>query len=146
MRGCPRRRAFDLNQSAPGRRTHDDVVQIGELIALLAALVAVLVAVLAYAGWRRARRIAGTRVLVGEAMRSYGITPADAEAAGLEAGILVARQRCADCAAQPSCRLLLAELNGARLPQSCPNRDFFDRVASHRKANREPPQRRPTPP
>ncbi len=107
-------------------------MQGNELIALAIAAGALVVAVVALARWRRAVRIMRTKVLIGEAMKRRGITPADAEAAGLESEVLVAGQRCAKCALDPACRVLLSELGSSDVPEACPNRDFFDKVAAHK--------------
>lgn len=96
------------------------------------AVVALLVAAVALLRWRRAARIMGTRVLIGEAMKRRGISPADAEAAGLEAEVLVAGSRCATCASDHACRVVLSELGKGDVPGNCPNRDFFDRVSQHK--------------
>ena len=87
------------------------------------------------ARWRRAVRIHRTPVLIGEAMRRQGTTPADAAAAGLEQEMLGASARCAACAADPACRYWLSGFPGGELPESCPNRALLrppppvDRVA-----------------
>lgn len=107
-------------------------MQQNELVALAIAAGALIVAVVALARWRRAVRILRTKVLIGEAMKRRGITPADAEMAGLEAEVLVAGERCSICAHDAACRVLLAELGSNDVPRSCPNLDFFDRVAAHK--------------
>jgi hypothetical protein len=103
-----------------------------ELLAAAIGGAVVTAAVLALVCWRRATRIQDTAVLIGEAMQRRGITPADAAAAGLEPEVFAARRRCAACTDDPACRALLSTLAPARLPEACPNRDFFDRVAAHK--------------
>lgn len=103
-----------------------------EFAGLFVAVAALVVSAVALLRWRQATRIMGTRVLIGEAMRRRGISPADAEAAGLEAEILVAGNRCATCAADRACRVVLSELGNGDVPGNCPNRDFFDRVSQHK--------------
>jgi len=107
------------------------------------AATALLVAIVALLRWRRATRIMGTRVLIGEAMKRRGITPADAEAAGLEAEVLLAGKRCASCAEDGACRVLLSELGQGDVPGNCPNRGLFDRVAQHKAVQPEPVIRNP---
>lgn len=106
------------------------------LLAMVAAVAAVLVAVLALLRWRRALRVMGARVLIGEAMHRRGVTPADAEAAGLEAEVFAAGARCESCVAEGACRIWLSELAGGGLPDACPNRDLLDRVAAHKASGR----------
>jgi len=108
-----------------------------DVLSLSIVVTALLVAVVALMRWRRATRIMGTSVLIGEAMKRCGITAADAEAAGLEAEALVAGQRCTACASDRVCRVVLCELGRADLPGSCPNRAFFDRVVAHKTAARD---------
>jgi hypothetical protein len=109
------------------------------LFATFVASAAVAVAGFALVRWRRAARIMGTRILIGEAMRRRGITPADAAAAGLEAEVFAAGGRCAQCAADPACRRWLGDFGGT-LPTGCPNRDLLDRIAA-RKASSQVRQR-----
>jgi hypothetical protein len=99
---------------------------------LAIAVTALLVAIVALMRWRRAVRLMGTRVLIGEAMKRRGITPADAEAAGLEPETLLAGRRCATCASDSACRVLLSELGQGDVPGACPNREFFDRVSEYK--------------
>jgi Family of unknown function (DUF6455) len=103
-----------------------------EPLYLSIAVTALLVAIVALMRWRRAARIMGTRVLIGEAMMRRGITPADAEAAGLEPEIVLAGKRCAVCAADAACRVVLSESGRADVPDVCPNRNIFDRIAQHK--------------
>lgn len=97
------------------------------LLTILAgwAFVVLLFAVLA---WRRVRRIRGASVLIGEAMQTQGISPADAESAGVQDETLAAARRCAACTAQAECRSSLAKFIPHGLPSQCPNRAFFDYV------------------
>lgn len=77
-------------------------------------------------------RITRTGVLIGEAMKRRGITPADAEVAGLEPEVFAAQQRCATCAADPVCRVWLSGVGEGDFPEQCPNRSFFVQVAQHK--------------
>lgn len=99
---------------------------------LTVAVAALLVAGYALLRWRRAIRIMGTPVLIGEALKRRGITPADAEAAGLDAELLAAEARCAGCTADLACRVMLSEPGRGSLPATCPNRHFFDRIEQHK--------------
>lgn len=108
-----------------------------EPLYLSLAVTALLVAIVALMRWRRAARIMSTKVLIGEAMQRRGITPADAEAAGLEAEVLLAGKRCASCTEDGACRVLLSELGRGDVPGNCPNRDLFDRVAQHKNVQPE---------
>lgn len=74
------------------------------------------------------------RVLIGAAMESYGITPADAAAAGLESDVYKASQRCADCPSTGPCRNWLVFGQKKRLEQNCPNLELFRAVRSHKKS------------
>jgi hypothetical protein len=103
-------------------------MQDAEIAAYLVALASLAVAAFALVRWRRAVRIMGTRILIGEAMRRRGITPADAQTVGLEAEVLAAQGRCANCRMDTSCRMWLADAGAGGLPDGCPNRDFFERV------------------
>ncbi len=101
-------------------------------IYLTVALAALLVAGYALLRWRRAIRIMGTPVLIAEAMKRRGITPGDAEAAGLDADLLAAEARCAGCTAHLACRVMLSEPGSGSLPATCPNRNFFERIEQHK--------------
>lgn len=78
---------------------------------------------------RRAAGAAGNPI--GLAMRRFGVTPADAEAAGQEAALARAQQRCGACALQQECRRRLGALR-ADVPQACPNVRLFRRIAHER--------------
>lgn len=108
-------------------------MQDAEIVAFLVAAASLAVAVFALLRWRRAVRIMGTRVLIGEAMARRGITPSDAQSVGLEAEVLAAQGRCASCRMDTTCRLWLAEEQADGLPEHCPNRDFFERVEAGKK-------------
>jgi hypothetical protein len=97
-------------------------------------LVGAAVVVYVIVRWRRMVRVMRTRVLIGEAMQRHGLTPADAEAAGLEGELAIARRRCAECVQAQACRLLLAESPGQGLPERCPNHDFFAQLAAEKSA------------
>lgn len=101
----------------------------GLLIAAAAAVV------LGYLRQRRAARIRHTPVLVSEAMRLRGITPADAAAAGLEHEVYAAVGRCTACSVETQCRARLGEFPPAGPPAVCPNKAFFDEVAAHKAAS-----------
>ncbi len=99
------------------------------IMAIIAVAAAVAAATLLH---RRRRRLAGTQVLIGEAMKQLGITPADAEAAGLEPALLAAMQRCAGCADTDECRSRLGALTGPPIPDQCPSHALFAHVAAHK--------------
>jgi hypothetical protein len=103
-------------------------------------VVCAIVAVAAYviARRRRAARILGTRVLIGEAMARKGITPADAAAAGPDSEVFAASRRCASCAVDPQCRAVLSQGAGD-VPAECPNRGFFARIAAHKRSQEMDP-------
>ena len=101
---------------------------------LLLMAIALLLAVYAVARRHRVARIQGTPVLIGEAMKRRGITPADVGAAGLEAELVAAKARCASCTSDAACRVLLGEPWRFDLPATCPNRNFFERVERHKSA------------
>lgn len=63
-----------------------------ELLAYLVAAAALAVAAFALLRWRGAVHVLSIRVLIGEATRRRGVTPADAQAAGLEAEVLAAQK------------------------------------------------------
>jgi type VI protein secretion system component VasK len=66
----------------------------------LLVMIGVLVLAVAIWSWRRSARrarLGRTPVLIGEAMAKRGISPADAEAAGLEGDLGKAVQLCAQC-------------------------------------------------
>lgn len=89
---------------------------------------ALAVLLFAVSAWRRVRRISGASVLIGEAMHVQGISPADAELAGVQDETLAAARRCTACAAEAECRAGLARFIPHGLPSQCPNRAFFDYV------------------
>jgi hypothetical protein len=82
--------------------------------------------------WYRSARIRGLGALIGEAMRRRGITPADAEAAGLANEMTAAVQRCGACTSAAGCRVAMSRFGRWNLPEVCPNRQFLDRVADHK--------------
>ena len=100
---------------------------------LLGTVIAVL---LVMSAGRRRARIAGSSTLVGEAMRRRGLTPADAESAGIEHEFFAAARRCSGCVAEAQCRASLARVLPGNLPSQCPNREFFDHLAIHKVARR----------
>jgi hypothetical protein len=119
--------------SRTGRRAQHRCVDGSLLLSITLSLAALAVALFALVRWRRVARITGARVLIGEAMRRRDIMPADAEAARLEPELFAAQQRCVECAAEPACRYMLMDApQSANLPEACPNREFFDRVAAHK--------------
>lgn len=103
------------------------------LLLTIAAMSALLAAIAAMLAVRRTARILETRLLIGEAMIRRGLTPADAEATGLESEMYAARERCANCLSESACRVLLATPK-ADVPASCPNRSFFDELAQEKAA------------
>ena len=107
---------------------------------LIIAALAIIAIVAAF--WlleRRRRRLAGTQVLIGEAMKRLGITPADAEAAGLEPALLAATQRCAGCTDTAQCRSRLGALTGPPIPDQCPSHTLFAHIAAHKASQPRPP-------
>lgn len=125
-------RCLDLRQGATGRSRYAVRMQGDELLLFAAAVGGVVAAAAATLRWRRAVRIRQTGVLIGEAMKRRGITPADAEAAGLEPEAFAAQLRCATCVADPACRVWLSGVGTDDLPQQCPNRSFFEQVVQHK--------------
>ncbi len=95
-------------------------------------------------GRGRIRRIDLGRmpVLIGQAMARLGITPADAEAAGLDRAVLVAGERCRDCEVGGECRDWLAYRSSPAPGRRCPNAVLLDEI----KARRPPPTPPATPP
>ena len=98
------------------------------LLLTIAAVSALLAAIAAMLAVRRTARILETKLLIGEAMLRRGITPADAETAGLESEMYAARERCSNCLSEAACRVLLAAPK-ADVPATCPNRSFFQQLA-----------------
>ena len=101
------------------------------ILLAVAAVSALVAAIAALHAVRRTRRILDTKLLIGEAMRRRGVTPADAEAAGLEADMYVARERCADCRSEAACRVVLATPK-QDVPSACPNQAFFAQLAAEK--------------
>jgi len=89
----------------------------------------------------RLERIRRTKVLVGEAMRRRGITPADAAAAGVEHEVFAAVRRCETCGVDAQCRESMAGSASGRPPETCPNSAFFDDVAAYKAAKETSPVR-----
>lgn len=75
--------------------------------------------------------------LIGPAMRRFGVTPADAEAVGLEPALQQAQKRCGTCLLQQECRSRLGGLRRG-LPEGCPNAGLFTQIARER-ARIQPP-------
>jgi hypothetical protein len=84
--------------------------------------------------WGLATRIRGTKLLIGEAMRRRGITVADAKASGLAGGMRIAVKRCRACTSDAECRAVLSRFGRHDLLAICPNRNFFERIAEHKRA------------
>ena len=105
---------------------------------ITAALVAIAVVAAIWMLASRRRRLAGTQVLIGEAMKRLGITPADAEAAGLEPALLAATQRCAGCTDTAQCRSRLGAFTGPPIPDQCPSHTLFAHIAAHKAAQPRP--------
>lgn len=99
----------------------------------LAAAAVPLAAGVAYRFRVRRRDVQGAPNLVGCAMDRLGITPADAEAAGMEGALLQARERCANCTVRAECRAGLAALLPRPLPSACVNAALFERIARERE-------------
>lgn len=112
-------------------------------LALLLAGGGMVAVTLAWGAWRLRRRRAVLRapVLVGAAMTRYGITPADAAAAGLEGEMFSARERCAHCPSEEICRQRLIAAVAGPFPSDCPNLAFFSSIQSFKEAADTPTQR-----
>jgi hypothetical protein len=102
------------------------------LIGFLAAAGLIALTSFLIARRRRFKRVMDTPVLLGEVMTRLGVTPADAAAAGREREIFIAADRCAACAAEPTCRAMLANSAGAELPAACPNHAFLEEIVAHK--------------
>ncbi|MCS6920948.1 MAG: hypothetical protein NZM07_03335 [Elioraea sp.] len=89
---------------------------------------------------RRARRyrFESAKVLIGEAMRSQGITPDDAAKAGLEAALLAGRDLCASCSSSEECRMLLRTNSIAEFEEKCPNVELFKIIQRHKEMSQKP--------
>jgi hypothetical protein len=81
--------------------------------------------------WRYAR-LKERPVLIGVAMDLYGITPKDAEDAGLGPELRRAAERCAKCGSTGECHGWLAAGSRSSLDDSCPNARYFQEVARYR--------------
>jgi hypothetical protein len=94
-------------------------------------------------GRGRIRRLELERmpVLIGEAMMRLGITPADAEAAGLDRAVAAAGERCRDCPAGSECRDWLAYRTRPAPGRRCRNAVLLDEIKARR-----PPQPPPASP
>lgn len=90
---------------------------------------------------RRRAAVMASSVLIGRAMDRRGITPADAEAAGLESEIAAAGTRCAECANAALCRSWLLAGRRERFPATCPNSKFFEEIQSHLAICNKPTER-----
>ena len=100
----------------------------------IAAGIITLVLVVGFYVLRRVWIMKQHKVLVGAAMDSYGITPADAAAAGLEEEVYKASARCNACRSIGPCRSWLAFGLKKRLEQNCPNLQLFRAVRLHKKS------------
>jgi hypothetical protein len=72
-------------------------------------------------------------VLIGEMMSSLGLTPRDAEDAGLERAVHAAGERCRNCDVATECRNWLAPELVPRPAPRCPNAPLFDAIRALRK-------------
>jgi hypothetical protein len=82
---------------------------------------------------RHRNEVMRSRSLVPYALRVAGITPADADAAGLDAELQAAHDSCTRCSVSAQCRRSMARSIGARVPESCPNRPLMQSIARHRE-------------
>lgn len=91
-------------------------------------------------GRGRIRRIEYGRmpVLIGEAMSRLGLTPADAESAGLDRAVVKAGESCRSCEVGSQCRDWLAASYRAGPGRHCPNAALFDEIRARRRP--EPPR------
>ncbi len=89
----------------------------------------------------RLERVRRTKVLVGEAMRRRGITPADAADAGVEHEVFAAVRRCEACSVDAKCRESMGGSVSGEPPAACPNSAFFDDVAAFKAAKEKAPAR-----
>jgi Family of unknown function (DUF6455) len=91
------------------------------------------VATILWGQWR-IRRIELSRmpVLIGEAMARLGITPADADSAGLDRAVSAAGESCRDCSVGSECRDWLASSRRSGPGRRCPNAALFDEIKARR--------------
>ena len=91
-------------------------------------------------GRGRIRRLAFERmpVLIGEAMARLGLTPADAESAGLDRVVSAVGERCRSCEVSGKCRDWLASSFRDGPGARCPNAMLFDEIRARRRP--EPPR------
>jgi len=82
---------------------------------------------------RRRNAIVRSAVLIGSAMDRHGITPADAEAAGLADGLFAAAKRCAECPSAGPCRAWLLASRGKPFASHCPNLEMFQSIQRYRE-------------
>jgi len=110
-----------------------DATDTGSAVTALA--VAVAVALTFGVAWMAGHylRIRRQRLLIGSAMVMYGITPADAEAAGLGRAFERAADRCAQCGQTDKCRSWLTWGRRGQLEAACPKAAFFKSVRRSRK-------------
>ena len=80
----------------------------------------------------RRSRLQANECLIGEAMGTLGISPTDAESAGLEAQLSRAAHQCRQCASAEHCRQWLSA-RGSSPDFRCPNSDFFSEVCLHKR-------------
>lgn len=84
--------------------------------------------------WRMRRNELGRMpVLIGEAMARYGLTPRDAESAGLERAVVAAGERCRSCEVGSECRDWLASELVLHAAPRCPNAGLFEEIQALRK-------------
>ena len=95
-------------------------------------------------GQGRIRRIEYGRmpIVVGEMMSRLGLTPRDAESAGLDRAVVAAGERCRKCEVGSQCRDWLASSFSSDAPgRHCPNAFLFDEIRRLRRP--ESPVERP---
>ena len=95
-------------------------------------------------GQSRIRRVEYGRmpIVVGEMMSRLGLTPKDAESAGLDRAVVAAGERCRTCEVGSQCRDWLASSFSNDAPgRRCPNAFLFDEIRRLRRpeAPTEPP-------
>ena len=92
-------------------------------------------------GRGRIRRLAFERmpVLIGEAMARLGLTPADAESAGLDRAVMKAGESCRGCGVAGECRDWLASSLREGPGDRCPNAMLFNEIRARRRPEAPPP-------
>jgi hypothetical protein len=70
-------------------------------------------------------------------MRRWGITPVDAESAGVESELATAREHCRNCESTAACRRWLAFGVTRRFAKHCRNRELFDSILFDKKLRQQ---------